>query len=116
MTEVRSAVPSEYVTARSILEAALLEVDTGVLRRSSVLVGLADGRVLGALVLRGIEIDAIAVRPGRRGQGVGTRLVREAARRRPVLSAAFDPSVEPFYTDLGFEVTRASGRCRGVYE
>lgn len=115
MIEIRSAVPGEYVTVRSIFEAALLEVDRGIIRRSSVLVAQEDGRILGALALRGTEIEAIAVRPGRRGQGIGSKLTLEAARRRPYLSAGFDRSVEPFYSALGFEITRGDGRRRGVY-
>jgi GNAT superfamily N-acetyltransferase len=110
---VRAATPDEYVPVRSILEAALLEVDRGRLRRSAVLVAVADDRILGALVLRGPEIEAVAVRPGRRGQGVGTRLVEAAARRRPHLLAGFDPAVRPFYAALGFDIYCSDGRCRG---
>lgn len=116
MTEIRPAVPGEYVTIRSILEAALLEVESGLLRRSSVLVAVEDDRILGALVLSGAEIEAIAVRPGRRGQGIGSTLVQRAAKRRPLLSAAFDPAVRDFYRALGFEIVRGDGRCRGVYK
>jgi GNAT superfamily N-acetyltransferase len=115
MTEIRAAVPSEYVTARSIFEAALLEVAPGALRLSSVLLACDDDRILGALVLRGSEIEAIAVRPGRRGQGIGSALLEEASNRRPHLSAGFDPSVRPFYTTFGFDVSCEDGRCFGVY-
>jgi GNAT superfamily N-acetyltransferase len=111
--KVRAATPGEYVTARSILEAALLEVDRGLLKRSAVLVAVAKDRILGALVLRGSEIEAVAVRPGRRGQGIGSRLVEAAARRRPRLFAGFDPTVRPFYIALGFDVRCSDGRCRG---
>lgn len=111
--DVRSATTDEYVTVRSIVNAALLEVDRGALRRSSVLVAVADGRILGALVLHGPEIEAIAVRPGRRGQGIGRALVEAAARRRPRLLVRFDPQVRPFYTSLGFDVRRSDGRCLG---
>ncbi|MCQ4332190.1 GNAT family N-acetyltransferase [Natronomonas sp. F2-12] len=114
MTTTRPAVPGEYIAVRSILEGALLEVEAGLLRRSSVLVAIEDGRILGALVLRGSEIEAIAVRPKRRGKGVGSGLIREAATRRPRLSAGFDPAVRPFYEALGFEVVSDGGRCRGV--
>lgn len=115
MTEIRPAVPGEYVTVRSILEAALLEVDAGLLRRSAVLVATENDRILGALVLTGTEIEATAVRPGRRGQGIGSMLVQRAAKRRPRLSAGFDPAVRPFYGRLGFEIVCEAGRCRGTY-
>lgn len=116
MSTIRPAVPGEYVTVRSILEAALLEVEPGLLRRSSVLVAVADDRILGALVLRSSEIEAIAVRPGRRGQGIGSMLVHRAADRRPRLSAGFDPALRPFYASLGFEIVCENGRCRGIYK
>lgn len=115
MSTIRPAVPGEYVTVRSVLEAALLEVESGLLRRSSVLVAVENDRILGALVLRGPKIEAIAVRPGRRGQGIGSMLVRRAADRRPRLSAGFDPALRPFYTSLGFEICCEDGRCRGVH-
>ena len=110
---VRPATPDEYVTARSIVEGALLTLERGRLARSSALVAVDGDRIVGALVLDGCEIDAVAVRPGRRGQGVGTALVEAAADRRPSLSAGFDPSVRAFYTALGFEVRCSDGRCRG---
>lgn len=116
MTTVRAATPGEYTTVRSILEAAMLEVDPGQLRRSSVLACVAEDRVLGGLVLRGPEIEAVAVRPGRRGQGIGSALVEEAAGRRPFITAGFDPSVRPFYERVGFEIVCENGRCRGVLE
>jgi GNAT superfamily N-acetyltransferase len=70
---------------------------------------------LGALVLDGERIAAVAVRPGRRGQGIGSALVEAAADRRNRLVAAFDPDVEPFWRSLGFAIERAGdGRRRGV--
>lgn len=113
---VRPATVAEYPTARSILEAAMLTVESGLLRRASVLVAVEGGRLLGALALRGAEIEAVAVRPGRRGQGIGTALVEGAAARRPVVVAGFEPSVRPFYERLGFEIRRVDGRCRGRLE
>jgi GNAT superfamily N-acetyltransferase len=110
---VRDATPGEYTAVRSICNAAMLEVENGLLRRSSVLIAESEGRILGALVLRGPEIEAVAVRPGRRGQGLGTALVGTAARRRPFIRAGFDPAVRPFYASLGFEVRCSEGRCQG---
>lgn len=89
-----------------------------------VLVAVADDRVLGACVVdpggtvesegraesggrgrRGsTHVEAIAVRPGRRGQGIGTALIEAVADRRGSLTAEFDPRARPFYESLGFEV------------
>lgn len=115
---VREASADEEPTARSILNAAMLAVDDGTVQRSTVLVAVDEGRVLGALVLDGEAIDAVAVRPGRRGQGVGSALVEAAASRREAVIASFDPGVRPFYASLGFDVDCGEGggdeRCRGT--
>lgn len=66
-----------------------------------------------------MHVDAVAVRRARRGRGVGSALVREAAERHSRLTAEFDPTVRPFYESLGFEiapVAGADGRLRGVFE
>jgi GNAT superfamily N-acetyltransferase len=79
--------------------------------------GLKSGWVLGALVLDGAEIEAVAVRRRRRGQGIGTALVEAAAERRNRLDAEFDAHVCPFYEALGFDVERVEEkRYRGVLE
>jgi len=115
---VRQAAPDEHAAAMGVLDAAVLEVDAGaVLERipEDVLVAVEDDRVLGALVLAGDEVEAVAVRPGRRGQGVGSALVEAAAERRGRIVAEFDDGVRPFYEALGFEVeSGGNGRCRGV--
>jgi GNAT superfamily N-acetyltransferase len=127
---VRGATDDAVTGAVSVLEAAMLEVDAGRVRRLSgddadgaVLVAVPDGAsdapssgvVLGALVLDGREIDALAVRPRRRGGGIGSALVRAAADRidGPLL-AAFDADLRAFYERLGFAIERsADGRYRG---
>lgn len=110
---VEGAAPEELTTVRAICNAAMLELDESVLAEATVLVAREGSRVLGALVLDENEIDAVAVRPGRRGQGVGSVLVEAAAERRSELAAEFDPGVRPFYESLGFEVDCEGGRCRG---
>ncbi|WP_178915795.1 GNAT family N-acetyltransferase [Natronomonas gomsonensis] len=110
---VEEATSEEVTAARAICNAAMLELDEAVLAEGTVLVAREDARVLGALVLDGNEIDAVAVRPGRRGQGVGSALVEAAADRRPELTAEFDPSVRPFYEPLGFDIDCDGERCRG---
>lgn len=112
--EVRPVRPAERTTVRGVLNAAMLSVDDDALRRGTTLVAAADGRVVGALVLNDEHVAAVAVRPGRRGQGVGTALVEAAAARRNRLTADFDPGVRPFYESLGFDVERSDGRCHGV--
>jgi GNAT superfamily N-acetyltransferase len=73
-------------------------------------VAVDDDRVLGTLLLEPsddlatAEIEAVAVRWGRRGQGLGTALVMAAVDRTDCLIAAFDESVRPFWASLGFEI------------
>lgn len=110
---VRPATDGDLPAVRSICNAAMLELHDGVLRHGLVLVAVDDDRVLGTLVLDGSTIHAIAVRPGRRDQGIGTSLVEAATRCRPTLTASFDPDVRPFYDSLGFDVECSAGRCTG---
>ena len=110
---VEEATSEEETAARAICNAAMLELDESVLEEGTVLVARDDGRILGALVLDGTEIDAVAVRPGRRGQGVGSALVEAAAERRSELTAEFDPGVRPFYESMEFDIDCGGGRCRG---
>ena len=112
--ELRRAAADETVAVRGILAAAMLEVEGADLKEGTTLVAAVEGRLLGALVLDGEEIVAVAVRPGRRGQGIGTALVEAAAVRSERLTADFDPEVRPFYESLGFDVECADGRCQGV--
>jgi GNAT superfamily N-acetyltransferase len=125
-TEIREATDDEIADATSVLDAAMLAVDRERVRTlagdddGAVLVAIADGEattgvVLGALVLDGREIAALAVRPRRRGGGIGSALVRAAAERTdgPLL-ASFDAARRPFYERLGFAVERGDGgRYRG---
>lgn len=106
----------------NILDGASLAVDAETVREridtETVFVAVADGRILGACVLDGPKIDAIAVRRRRRGQGIGGRLVeRAAASVDGVLCADFHRRVRPFYDALGFaiEPTDEPERFRGQY-
>ena len=112
--EIRPAAPDEEAAVRGVLNAAMLSIDEAALRRGTTLAAVEDGRLLGVLVLDGAEIAAVAVRPRRRGQGIGTALVEASAARCEGLTAGFDPGVRPFYESLGFDIECAGGRCRGV--
>lgn len=116
---VHEGYPDALPAVMTVFDSAMLETDAKAVETAidggDVLLATSEGRVLGACLLSGNEIDAIAVRPGRRGQGIGTALVDAAADRRHRLVAEFDPRVRPFWESLGFEVeTVADGRLRGV--
>lgn len=133
---VGTATLDQYAEVLSILDAAQLQTDSDIERAvdaDDVLVALPDtnpesrettpettadeteGPILGVLALDREKITAIAVRPGRRGQGIGSALVRTALASRGTLIAEFDPRVRPFWETLGFEITQQKGteRLRG---
>lgn len=115
--EVRRARETELAVVMTILDGGLLEASApaieAAIESGRVLVAVDGGPVLGALVwcaedsAEGIRIQAIAVRPGRRGQGIGTALVRAAATRHGRLVAEFDAGVRRFWDAMGFEVESA---------
>ena len=130
---VRGAREDELATVMNVLDGAALDVDAATVSGripDGVLVAVADGRVVGACVVEpparerrteGVKatasahVDAIAVRPGRRGQRVGASLVESGAARWGTLTAEFDERVRPFYESLGFDVEPlGEGRFRGV--
>jgi GNAT superfamily N-acetyltransferase len=123
---VREVTEADLAAVIGILDAAMLQTDRERLRKriaaGSVLVACSREAqadiVLGTLVLDGSEITAIAVRPRRRGQGIGTRLVDEAAKCCDGLVASFDPRVREFWAGLGFEIERGENteRLRGSLE
>ncbi|QIO21559.1 GNAT family N-acetyltransferase [Haloarcula sp. JP-L23] len=136
---VRDATVADLPDVMNVLDGAALSIDVETVRESIAEDGTlvaceggersrsderpggplapADGeRVLGALVLDGDHVAAVAVRRRRRGQGIGTALVEAAAERRQRLTAAFDADVKPFYEGLGFtvETVDEAGRWRGT--
>lgn len=119
MVRVREATVDDLPDVLNVIDSAALRVDVDGLcdriAEDDVLLAAEDGRVLGTVVLSGDRIPAIAVRRGRRDQGIGTALVRAAADRRDRLVAEFDAGVRPFWASLGFEVEALEdGRYRGV--
>jgi len=125
MTAVREATVQDLPDVMNVLDGAVLRADAAAVRDhigdGEVLVAVAGDesqRVLGALVLDGTHIDAVAVRRRRRGQGIGTALVEAAAERRDRLTATFDADLGPFYEGLGFSIApaEATGRLWGERE
>ncbi|MFW5956673.1 MAG: GNAT family N-acetyltransferase [Halorhabdus sp.] len=121
---VRQATREDLVAVLNVLDGAALETDYEAIRarleRGDVLVAVAENdsdRVLAACELDGERVVAIAVRKRRRGQGIGTALIRAAVRDRNRLVAEFDADARPFYEALGFGVTQIDGgRYEGVLE
>ncbi|MFB6155931.1 MAG: GNAT family N-acetyltransferase [Haloferacaceae archaeon] len=119
---VRAGTPADHLDVMRILDGAMLDVDAETVRSrlerspAAVLVAECDA-VVGALVLDGTHVDAVAVRRSRRGRGVGTALVEAAAARVDgALTADFDPRVSAFYESVGFEIAARDGRLWGTYE
>jgi len=125
---VRTATPADREAVLNVLDGAALRTDLATVEasidRGETLVAVSDSieaatgdAVVGALVLDGDEIFAVAVRRRRRGQGIGTALVEAAMERRDRLTAAFDADVCPFYGSLEFEIEPATehDRFRGQW-
>jgi GNAT superfamily N-acetyltransferase len=116
---VRPATEEDLPAVRNVLDGAALRVDhgrlPGAVETGEVFVAVAGGRLLGALLLAGDEVTAIAVRRRRRDQGIGTALVDAAADRRGELVAECARSVAPFWRSVGFELADLpeAGRLRG---
>jgi ribosomal protein S18 acetylase RimI-like enzyme len=114
MTRVRRAEADEYRALMRVVEGALLDVDPETVRAAlddgRALVAVDDGRVVGGLVHEDGKIVAVAVAPGRRGEGLGRTLVdrADAATDGP-LTATFDGRVRGFYESLGFEIEERDG-------
>lgn len=124
---IRPATSAELVGVRNVLDGAALCVERSLsdaIAEQAVFVAVSEREtVLGAVVLAGREITAIAVRPGRRGQGIGTGLVDaaehgiksgDAGGNRRSLVAEFDAGVADFWKHVGFTCEEIDpGRFRG---
>jgi len=141
---IRLAEPKDWLAVMRVLDGANLESDASVVQDriddELVLVATDDGRVIAALVAvpcteldasdtsdeaptaesdddeTGAHVEAVAVRLRRRGQGIGTSLMRAAADRWRPLTADFYPGLSGFYEKLDFEVEKREGQYRGVLE
>ena len=120
---VRTGTPDDLLAVMRILDGAMLDVDADDVRErlrertatDAVLVAVDDA-VVGALVLEGGHVDAVAVRRSARGDGVGSALVETAAARVDgPLTADFDARVRAFYEAVGFDIETRDGRLWGTY-
>jgi GNAT superfamily N-acetyltransferase len=128
MVAIRPATAEEQSTVMAIIDGAALRTSLTRIERAiaedAVLVATpADAdRVLGALALDGQEVLNIAVRPRRRGQGIGRALIEAATERRGRLVVECNADLRPFYESVGFDVREsdpddpASTRLRGILE
>jgi GNAT superfamily N-acetyltransferase len=121
--DTRIARPADLSAIMNVLDGASLAVGAESVREridaGTVFVAAVDGRLICACVLTDREIDAIAVRRRRRGQGIGRRLVEHAAESVDGgLFASFHRRVRPFYDALGFDIepTDEPDRFRGWRE
>jgi GNAT superfamily N-acetyltransferase len=119
---IRTATAEELASVMNVLDGADLQVWADTVERrihnDRALVKVSStGTVLGVLLAlprpRGAHVEAIAVRPGRRDQGIGSALLADAADRWGRLTASFDPAVCDFYRETGFEVRVTGERCFG---
>lgn len=119
--QVREARHDDELAVRNIVDGAALRIGvddlSGAIAAGNVLVAVESERILGALVLDGTEIASIAVRRGRRDQGIGRSLLRSAQERRDSLSARFEEAVHPFWDAVGFSVVEQTedGRYRAEW-
>lgn len=119
--KVSLASDADLAAVMNVLDGAALEISAETVRaaidRDRVLVARSAARtVLGAVV--GGECDhlvrilAIAVRPGRRGDGIGSALIEAAHDRWGPLEAECDPDLAAFYRKNGFAI-EPGDRYRG---
>ncbi len=124
---VRTATRADALDVRRILDAVMLEPGDVAARidEGNVLVAGdergGDERILGTLVLEGLEeeagahVSAIGVRRRHRDRGIGSALIDRALEREGRLTARFDDGVRPFYERLGFAIEAVDERRhRGV--
>lgn len=131
---VRIAKPDEVPEIMSILEGGLLEVSSDEIRAAVQLelvrVYVDSTRIIGVVVTRpthdwsseeypdaGIHIDAIAVRPNRRNQGIGRELIEEILACHDSATVTFEGHAKPFYRALNVSILkRENNTYLGVLE
>jgi GNAT superfamily N-acetyltransferase len=126
---IRPAQPDEHAAVATVLDAGLLITpDLGPRIECGEVLVAVDRTVVGAALFattdgretpgdRTVHVEAIAVRPGRRGQSIGRRLIEHLARDVERVTAEYPQDVRPFYEACGFEVESVDGEdgsLRGI--
>lgn len=109
---IRPAAEPEAIDVIRLFEGALLTVDFTNLRdaiaHGAVFVAIRADRVVGAVYLDSdrnpAHVEAIAVHPSHRHEGIGSQLLVHAASREGAITAAFDSELRPFYESIGFTI------------
>lgn len=105
---VRRARPEDRPQVQALFDVAMLAFDRqdlpDRLRRGTVSVALDNDEIVGAALLAGRHIEAIAVTRSRRDEGIGRALVDAVADGGRPICAACHESVIPFYDRLGFSI------------
>lgn len=120
--KVRSATTSDLSSIMNIIDGSMLQFDLKIVQSrissEEVLVAESPTSILGILVSTGNIIETIAVRSKRRNQGIGSILVKTAAKKSDEpLVAEFDQMSLQFYQKLGFSITPTiEGRYTGSYQ
>lgn len=115
---VRRADEDDVMSVLRVLHGALLDIESDRVREAiadgEAIVAEDRGWVVGALVLDGNHVEAVAVRRERRTEGLGAALVEAAARDvDEPLTADFRAGVRGFWEALGFDVERDGNRLWG---
>ena len=100
--KVRSATTSDLSSIMNIIDGSMLQLDLKIVQSrissEEVLVAESPTSILGILVSTGNTIETIAVRSKRRHQGIGSILVKTAAKKsNKPLVAEFDQTSLQFY-------------------
>ncbi|MFL2521038.1 MAG: GNAT family N-acetyltransferase [Halobacteriales archaeon] len=118
---IRSATISDLPSVMNIIDGSMLQLDLEIVQSrissEEILVAESPETILGILVSTENTIEAIAVRSKRRHQGIGSALVKTAAKNsNEPLIAEFDKESLQFYQKLGFSISsNTDGRYLGSY-
>ncbi len=116
---IRPARTAEADAVIALLDQAMLSFDRRSIRdrihRESVLLATHREDLSGVVVLAGGHIEAIAVKPSRRDEGIGRALIEAVFDRSDRVTAGCHPQARAFYRALDFSLyTLPSGRVFAI--